>query len=293
MIRSMTGFCRTDTSPNNFLFSIEIKSVNHRFLDIRTYLPKQFQQLEDGIKKKIKERISRGRIDLYVQLKGEATKNEKLTVDLAVWENIKSVVHVLEKDMDRKIDLGLANLLSIRDLIVYQQIEEFELGKYEETLMSGIDRGIEELIRMKEREGEILYDEILEYQKTLKKQIDQIPQYLNEALANYGQRLRKNIESMQIKYDQDDPRIAQEIGIYLDRIDITEEIGRFNAHLVQLSEVIDSVEPVGRKLDFILQELNREANTICSKSNHISITQIGVELKSGIEKIREQIQNVE
>jgi len=289
----MTGFCRTDTSPNNFLFSIEIKSVNHRFLDIRTYLPKQFQQLEDGIKKKIKERISRGRIDLYVQLKGEATKNEKLTVDLAVWENIKSVVHVLEKDMDRKIDLGLANLLSIRDLIVYQQIEEFELGKYEETLMSGIDRGIEELIRMKEREGEILYDEILEYQKTLKKQIDQIPQYLNEALANYGQRLRKNIESMQIKYDQDDPRIAQEIGIYLDRIDITEEIGRFNAHLVQLSEVIDSVEPVGRKLDFILQELNREANTICSKSNHISITQIGVELKSGIEKIREQIQNVE
>jgi uncharacterized protein (TIGR00255 family) len=127
----------------------------------------------------------------------------------------------------------------------------------------------------------------------LQKLVDSLPGHKEEALTLYSRRLRKNLESIELKYDPEDPRIMQEIGIFLDRCDITEEIERFNTHLIQVGEIIRKDEPVGRKLDFLMQELNREANTICSKSNHTAITQIGVDMKCEIEKLREQVQNIE
>jgi uncharacterized protein (TIGR00255 family) len=146
---------------------------------------------------------------------------------------------------------------------------------------------------MRQREGELLFNDIMGHVENLQQLINKVPQFKEDVVESYRQRLANNLEKLQIKYDKNDPRILQEVGIFMDRADITEELERFGSHLVQMRELLEGDLAVGRKLDFILQELYREANTLCSKANHIQVTQIGVDLKCEIEKIREQVQNIE
>lgn len=293
MIKSMTGFCKTDMQYRDLSCSIEIKSVNHRFLDARIHLPKQFQQLEEEVKKQIKGPVQRGKIDVYIQLDKGDEEADRLKLDLNVWENVKAIVSDVEKDLGKPVQINMSDLLSIKNLLSYEQDETIVTEDYKILFDKAVQKGVEELVVMRQREGELLLKELRVHIDNLKQLLQEIAVYKQEALENQRLKLQKNIETLGIKYETDDPRITQEIGIFIDRSDITEEIERFNSHLVQMNELFESPEAVGRKLDFILQELNREANTLCSKSNHISITQIGVNLKSEIEKIREQVQNIE
>ncbi len=293
MIKSMTGFCKTEVQYNNLSCSIEIKSVNHRFLDARVHTPKQFQYLEEVLKKQLKGPIQRGKVDVYIQMDTQSEEKERLKLDAKVWENVKGIVSDIEKDLGKTVQINLADLLSIKNLLPYEQNDKEDVEAYQALFEAALQKGVAELIKMRQREGELLLKELNQHMAKLVELIDAISGYKEEALKNQRLKLQKNLETLGAKYEENDPRIMQEIGIFMDRSDITEEIERFNSHLVQMNELFSSQEAVGRKLDFILQELNREANTLCSKSNHISITQIGVNLKSEIEKIREQVQNIE
>jgi uncharacterized protein (TIGR00255 family) len=289
----MTGFCKAEVQYNNLSCSIEIKSVNHRFLDARIHFPKQFQHFEEVLKKQLKGPIQRGKVDVYIQIETQSEEKERLKLDEKVWENVKGIVIDIEKDLGKTVQINLSDLLSIKNLLSYEQNETEDLEAYQALFETAIQKGVAELTRMRQREGELLLKELNQHMSKLAELIDAISGYKEEALMNQRLKLQKNLEALGAKYEESDPRIMQEIGIFIDRSDITEEIERFNSHLVQMNELFSSQEAVGRKLDFILQELNREANTLCSKSNHISITQIGVSLKSEIEKIREQVQNIE
>ncbi|MBU2647509.1 YicC family protein [bacterium] len=293
MIKSMTGFCKTTVQHKHLSCSIEIKSVNHRFLDAKIHLPKQFQQLEETLKKQIKGPVQRGKVDVYIQMETGVEEKERLKLDKRVWENVKGIVSDIEMDLGKTIQINLSDLLSIRNLLPYEQNDTEDVDDYLELFELAVQEGVVELTKMRQREGELLLKELMLHMSELTTLIDGISGYTAEALENQKLKLKRNLELLGAQYDENDPRIMQEIGIFMDRCDITEEIERFNSHLVQMNELLLNQEAVGRKLDFILQELNREANTLCSKSNHISITQIGVNLKSEIEKIREQIQNIE
>ncbi len=293
MIKSMTGFCKAEIQHQNLSCSIEIKSVNHRFLDARVHLPKQFQHLEEILKKQLKGPLQRGKVDVYIQVEKDKEEKEQLKLDEIVWKNVKAIVSDIEQDIGKTVQINLSDLMNVRNLLSYDQGETEELEPYQALFEAAIQKGIEELTKMRQREGELLFKELNLHLRNMTELIQGIAAHKEEALENQRLKLQKNIESLGTKYQEDDPRILQEIGIYLDRSDITEELERFNSHLMQMNELFQSQEAVGRKLDFILQELNREANTLCSKSNHISITQIGVNLKSEIEKVREQVQNIE
>ncbi|MCP4757012.1 MAG: YicC family protein [Proteobacteria bacterium] len=292
MIRSMTGFCKSEAVFENITCNIEIRSVNHRFFDAKVHLPRQFQYLEDKLKKQLKSSISRGKIDVYFQVDAEIEQTEKLSINPSLWENVKSTVKTFEKDLGKEVQINMSGLLGIKGLVVYEQ-EEKNLEDYEKIFDLAMEKGVPELLEMKKREGELLYKEIIQHVDQLQKLIEEIPKYREEIIEKQREKFEKNLKTLALKYDQNDPRIMQEIGIFLDRCDITEEIERFRTHLIQMRDLLSSSDPVGRKLDFLLQELNREANTLCSKSNHTSTTQTGVELKCEIEKIREQIQNIE
>lgn len=292
MIKSMTGFCKTEVIHQDINCSIEIRSVNHRYLEARMYLPKQFQYYEEPLKRKLKKTIHRGKVDVFFQLDAINGKAEKLSVNTEIWSNVKSIVSMLEKDVGHTIQLGLTDLLQIKGLLAYEQ-EDLNAGEFEALFEKAVERAAAELTIMREREGELLAKEIEDHITALEALVKKLPEYRQEVINAYRQRLEKNLQLLQVSLDENEPRISQEIGLFIDKSDVTEEIERINTHLVQFRELIESNEPVGRKLDFILQELFREANTLCSKANHIQVTQIGVEMKSEIEKIREQIQNIE
>ncbi|MBT3227180.1 MAG: YicC family protein, partial [Deltaproteobacteria bacterium] len=271
----MTGFCKAEVQYNNLSCSIEIKSVNHRFLDARIHFPKQFQHFEEVLKKQLKGPIQRGKVDVYIQMGTLSAEKERLKLDEKVWENVKGIVTDIEKDLGKTVQINLSDLLSIKNLLSYEQNETEDLEAYQALFETAIQKGVAELTQMRQREGELLLKELNQHMSKLAELIEAISGYKAEALMNQRLKLQKNLEALGAKYEESDPRIMQEIGIFMDRSDITEEIERFNSHLVQMNELFSSQEAVGRKLDFILQELNREANTLCSKSNHISITQIG------------------
>ncbi|MBU2512238.1 YicC family protein [bacterium] len=292
MIKSMTGFCKTEAEYKELRCNVEVKSVNHRFLESRIHLPRQFQYLEENLKRLLKQKINRGKVDVYIQLDETHILDEKLSLNPNVLKNVNSIIEGIEKDIHRDLQVNLSDLLQVKGLFKYEQ-EEKTLEDYEALFSLAVEKGAEELIKMRSREGELLFADIMEHVELMQKYVGQVPELREEVVESHRQRLKKNLENLQLKYDDDDPRIMQEVGVFMDRSDITEEVERFGSHLVQMRELMLSDEPTGRKLDFLMQEFHREANTLCSKANHIQVTQIGVDLKCEIEKIREQVQNIE
>ncbi len=292
MIKSMTGYCKTEISLGDQSCSAEVRSVNHRFLEARISLPKQFQYFEETLKRRLKKRVNRGKIDINLVMAFQEAEQGGLAITSGLWENLKTIKQELQDDIEQKIGLSIADLLNIKGLLVFEQ-PEIDSSKYESCYEKALDAGIDGLLEMRTREGELLYDEISKHLTNLKGLIEQIPPFLEQVLEKYRSRLKKNLHNLQLKYDQNDPRLMQEIGLFIDKSDVTEEIERFRSHLTHLNELLRTDIPVGRKVDFLLQELNREANTLCSKSCSSEMTALGVEMKCEIEKIREQVQNIE
>lgn len=288
----MTGFCKTEAQNEDQTCNIEIRSVNHRFLEARVSLPSELQYLSESLKKQLKKQLSRGKVDVSISVKNESHSEVALTLNANLWNSVKQLHQKVEADLGRQVDISMSNILGVKDLVSYDT-PKFESEKCETFIKDSLEKAVIELIKMRQYEGELLFKEIDNHLNCLKTNIDLIPQYLEEMAVKFKERLIRNINKLNIDVSADDPRIIQEIGIFADKSDISEEIERFNTHLIHFRKLIDSEEAVGRKLDFLTQELNREANTICSKSNHTKVSQIGVELKSEIEKIREQIQNIE
>lgn len=293
MTISMTGFGRAVTSEDNrFNFTVEIKSVNHRYLDLNIKMPRNLLSLENKIREAVKEKINRGKLDIFI------TQNlyEKDDVEVSFNEALgDSYFKSLEKIRERyKVndDISVSLIARFPEVITLEkrEVESEEIWK---VLRKPLNEAIDVLLKMRSDEGEKLSQDIISKCDIIKRFVDDIEVRAPLVIDDYKNKLNSRLKELIENSSIDEGRIAAEVAIFADKASIDEEIVRLNSHIIQLKENLKKEEPVGRKLDFIVQEMNREANTISSKANDLEIVNLSINIKNYIEKIREQIQNIE
>lgn len=292
MIKSMTGFGREQGVVEGYEIQVEIRSVNHRYFEFSSRIPRSFSYLDEKLKSFVSERVSRGKVEVSVTI----SKTEGVEAEIEVNQEIAAgYVNALR---NANIKLGLNDDLSLSDITRFPDV--FKIQKVqddEEVVWNAVKQicfeALNRFINMRETEGQKMYEDIssrLDFIEEKTNEIEKISPLISE---NYKNRLYSKIKETLEDRDIDEQRVLTEVAIFSDKIAVDEETVRLHSHVSQLRELINSSEPVGRKLDFLVQELNREVNTIGSKAQDLSVTKTVVELKSEIEKIREQIQNIE
>ncbi len=291
MITSMTGFGTRQGTWQGGTVTVEVRSVNHRFLETSVRVPKSMSGVEEVFKKSIQQCCSRGRVDLTVQVQAGRSGARSVQLDAALAKQYHQALRTLQRTLklEGSIDIGL--MAGVRDIIVFsdEPADEGKLAKLVEKLAL---QAVQDLAKMRQKEGVMLAHDILERIDTLSGLKAQValraPAIAQEAYERMKARVEKLIGAI-----PDVPRLNQELAVYADRSDITEELVRLDAHMVQFRHTVQSTEPVGKTLDFLLQEMGREVNTMGSKANDATITACIVNMKAELERIREQVQNVE
>jgi uncharacterized protein (TIGR00255 family) len=287
----MTGFGRSRITSAAFSVNVEVKSVNHRFSEINVRMPRHLLKVEDKIKKKLNEHLRRGRAEVYIMIEGEGAVTRKIQVDWKLLEDYYLFIKQARDKFNIEGEVELQDLLSRNEFL---HIEEIDAGN--EELESLVLRATEEAVllckQMRVTEGEELKKDLLFSLGQLDTNIDELKEYAPLVASAYRERLLKKIEEL-IQGQIDETRVLTEVAIFADKIDINEELTRLRSHIQQFKQTLSQVEPIGRKLDFLVQEMNREANTIGSKANDSTITKKVVEIKSLLEKLKEQVQNIE
>ena len=292
MIKSMTGYGRTETVWEGRNIVVEAKSVNHRFLEISLRLPAVLFPLEMEFKKKIGEKFKRGRIELFIRLEGEGADTSKVNLNLEIARNYFDVLNRLKEEFGLQGQIGLKELTGFRDI--------FSLPtdiKPSPEFLSQVENNLQEalamLMKMRQEEGFVMYQDMEERLGAIKKILATIKTRAPQVILEYQKRLAERIKELAAGYTLDDARLAQEVAVIAERCDITEEVVRLQSHISQFESLLQSEEAQGKKIDFLLQEMNREINTIGSKSNDIEIARQVIEAKSETSKLREQAQNIE
>lgn len=291
-MESMTGYGSAEGSSSLGAVSVEVRSVNHRFCDITLRLPRRLSPLEGRIKELIKSRFSRGRIDMSVRLDSTKKNGYRLEPDLEMAQQYLDALRALKAKLRLKGEIDLEMIAQAKDIIVPAEDEEEVEGHWGE-IRESIERSLDALKEMRRQEGEGLGMDLRRRFQSIRSLLEQIKGRGPLVLEDYRRRLGRQIRNMVEGMELDPLRFNQEVAFFADRSDITEETVRLAGHLAQLDQMLDAKEPMGRKLEFLLQEVHREANTISSKANDEAISQAVVEIKGELEKIREQIQNIE
>ncbi|MGL5634876.1 MAG: YicC/YloC family endoribonuclease [Sarcina sp.] len=294
MVRSMTGFGRACTEEGKERsFSIEIKSVNHRYLDINIRMPKSMFSLEDKIRRCIKETLNRGKVDLFINYKNYAKTDSLAKVNLDFAKTYVSALENLKEAFPEiKNDISLSLISKHPDVIITEEKEE-NLDDIWSEIEPLLKKSINGLVEMRRFEGGKLKDDIINKTFEIESLVNSIAKKADVLVSNYKAKLEERLKEILKTVDIDENRIAMELAIFADKVAVDEEITRLNSHIIHLRETLSLSEPVGRKLDFIMQEMNREANTIASKSTDLNITNKVIDIKNILEKIREQVQNIE
>ncbi|WP_446899453.1 YicC/YloC family endoribonuclease [Clostridium sp. LBM24168] len=292
MIKSMTGFGRGNVDSPDRSFMVEMKTVNHRYCDLNIRMPKSFMPIEDRIRKFILEKINRGKVDVFIAQVNYENKMAKAVLD----ENLAdSYVECLENIRDRyhiKEEPSLELISKFPDVITIKQKDE-NLDEIWNVLKPALEGALHLLLAMREREGLKLKNNVILKCNSITKYLNAINERSDVLVDEFRQKLNERLKELLKGYDLDENRIAMEVAIFADKSCIDEEIVRLGSHVEQFKDTLELNEPVGRKLDFILQEMNRETNTIASKSTNLKITKLVLNIKNEIEKIREQVQNIE
>lgn len=291
---SMTGYGRAETQIEGRKWMIEIKSLNHRYVEIITRLPNVLSSLEVDIKKRVGERIFRGRIEVSIQADAESGPDNGVQYGLNVplLRNYHSLLVRIKEELNLKEEIDLRTLVRFKEIFIPSETR-FDPAVAWGGLQKTLDEAIDALIRMRKVEGEALKKDFLARLDTLTRHLDSAKARAPRTVLEYKQRLQERIRELTDGLDMDPVRLSQEVALLADKSDITEEIVRFESHIAQMEKLLQSPEAIGRKLDFLLQEMGREVNTLGSKSNDIAIGQDVIELKSELAKLREQAQNVE
>jgi len=292
MIRSMTGFGRRQGTWSGGAVIVEVRSVNHRFLETSIRLPKPLAAHEDRIKKLIQAQCARGRIDLSVVAQGGRGGSRPLQLDAALANQYHQALRTLQRSLKLggTIDIGL--IAGFRDIIVLaeQPADDPKLAKAVERL---VRQALQDLLGMRKKEGALLGKDLLGRLSTMHKFADQIKAKAPTVAPESFERMKARVGKLLDADPPDLPRLHQELAVYADRSDITEELVRLDAHMIQFEQTVQRADSVGKTLDFLLQEMGREINTIGSKANDLTITSSVVQMKTELERLREQIQNVE
>ena len=292
MIRSMTGFGRGKSENDGKSFTIEIKSVNHRYFETNIRMPRMLISFEDKIRKIIGEKVKRGKLDVFVtQCNYEkddayAYLNEKLA------ESYMNCFRVLKDKYDLRDDISVSQIARLPEVITLKQREE-EVSETFDGIEQSLSEALEALVFMREREGEKLLEDVMCKCDLINGLVEKVKERAPIIFYEYKGKLTQRLNAIHKEVEFDENRVAMEVAIFIDKAGIDEEIVRLTSHIQQMKETLIIDGPVGRKLDFIIQEMNRETNTIASKANDLEILNTVISMKSEIEKIREQIQNIE
>ena len=292
MIRSMTGFGRDHRIIDGKEYIVEIRSVNSRYYEFNAKLPRQYMFLEEKLKSLVKSKMSRGKVEVSLSIYNIAAAETAVSVNDGVVENYLKVLRAAGEKFGLQDDLTLSSVFRMTDAFTVVRAETDE-DKIWAAVKETAEAALERFVSMRETEGVKMRDDILEKLANIEKMTEQVCEYAPETVTAYREKLFAKMQEILENKQIDEQRILLEAGIYAEKIAVDEETVRLKSHFVQFRDMMNSDEPVGRKLDFLVQEMNREVNTTGSKAQDIRITRLVVDMKSEIEKIREQIQNIE
>ena len=293
MIRSMTGFGRGFYTTTEREYTVEIKSVNHRYTDVSIKLPYVLGFAEEKIKKKILDKIERGKIDVTITFVNNSDLGKKITINKSLAKNYIEELRKLQEENNIIDDISIMKISRLPDILNIQQDDNSDILWKE--LDKALEDAINSLVETKEKEGRKLAEDLLNRLDVIHENILKISQYSTGLIEQYVVKLRDRIKEMLQTDIVDEARISQEVVLYADKSSIEEEITRLKSHITQFKELLqsESIKKTGKRLDFIIQEMNREINTIGSKSNCLEITNLVIDLKTELEDVREQVQNIE
>jgi uncharacterized protein (TIGR00255 family) len=288
----MTGYGRGEWQGEGRRVEVEVKSFNHRYLDISLRLPRRLASLESQVRNFIKQRLSRGRVEFFVQVDNSSLPEQKLELDVALAKDLHFALKSLKEVLGIPGEIRIETMANFKDIFGHKEVE-IDLEKEWAFLQGALEGALNGLEKMRSQEGLTLREDFLCRLQTIEEMIGAIEEKAPGVLRASHDRLAERVRELSGALSIDEGRLAQEVAYLAERSDITEELVRIRSHLNQFREMLDRPEPMGRKLEFLLQEINREANTIGSKASDAGMAQVIVGVKSELEKMREQVQNVE
>lgn len=288
----MTGFGQGEASNQEWSVKVEMKSVNHRYLDLWLRIPKQYSLLEEPIRMLIQEEMSRGRVEVSVNIEEFGDRQRNVRINKPLLNGYLAALETIQQELGIKESIKLDHILQLPDLL---ELEEPDVNwdSLQETVLKAVRTALDELEAMRRNEGYQLSQDILMKISLIERHVDRISEIAPAVVQDYRERLKERLGDLLDGTTITEERFVGEVALFADKCSIDEELVRLRSHIQQFRQSIEKESPVGRKLDFLLQEMNREINTIGSKGNNVGIAGLVVDVKSELEKIREQVQNIE
>lgn len=292
MVKSMTGHGRHESVLHGRTLVIELKSVNNRYLDCNVRLPRVYICAEDGVQRRVKAAISRGKVDVYVNIENNTEEAVSVTLNQPVAAGYMEALHTMADTFGLESNVSIDLLAKFPDVFKVDKVPE-DLEELTADIHAVTEEALRDFDAMRSREGEKLEADLLGRLVTLENFTHQVEQRSPQTVADYRARLTAKLQEVLADRQLDESRVLTEAAIFADKVAVDEETVRLHSHIAQFREMLAGGSPIGRKLDFLIQEMNRETNTIGSKCNNLEISTIVVNMKAEIEKIREQVQNIE
>ena len=292
MIKSMTGFGAGDAETADFKVHVEIKAVNQRFLETNYHMPYSMNMFEAQLTQKIREYASRGKLDINIRFQDLRDKAIAVQIDKGLAEAYGKALQEISSQLGLSAPVTAAQIAAYPDVLKLNE-ENANLEAAQPVLLAALEQALASFVAMRETEGKNIQRDLLARIDTLESFVSELERLAPEIVAAYRQKLDNLLAECLAKEDIDESRVIQEVALFTDKVNYTEETVRLRSHFDQFRQIVSSKEPVGRKLDFLIQEMNREINTVASKANSAGAARFVVDVKSEIEKIREQIQNIE
>ena len=291
-MKSMTGFGRAKLEKNNRIYTIEIKSVNHKYNDITIKMPRTFSYLEDKIKKEISSNIARGKIDVYISFENYSQEGKQVLINQELVNEYMKQFKILAEQNNLNLNVPVTEITKLPDILTLKETEESE-DIIENELLECLKEATTNFTRMREQEGNKIKEDLKVRIEKIEKEVEKISEYSTRLVEEYVVKLEQRIKEL-LKTDViDETRLATEVVIYADKCSVEEELTRLRSHIEQFKNMLEEAKPIGKKMDFLIQEMNREINTTGSKSGSLEITNLVINIKTELEDIREQVQNIE
>ncbi len=287
----MTGYGKANLIENNREYQIEIKSVNHRYLDITVKMPRVLSYLEEVVKKEIASQVKRGKIDVFITFQNNQAEGKEIKINQELAKIYIEQLKKLAKEEEISANIEVTEISKLPDVLNIQNKQEDETIKNE--LLDTVKQATHNLVQMRATEGSKIAEDLLARITTIQEKVKEISLLSTGLIEEYVVKLEGRIKEILKNQELDEARLAQEVVIYADKCSIEEEVTRLKSHISQFEMLLNTEEAIGKKLDFIIQEMNRETNTIGSKANNLEITNGVIEIKTELENVREQVQNIE
>ena len=291
MIKSMTGYGKANLSQKEREYEVEIKSVNHRYLDISVKMPRVLSYLEEEVKKEIASKVKRGKIDVFINFENSSTEGKEIKINTEIAKIYIDELKKLAKQENILANIEVTEISKFPDVLSIQNKQEDETIKNE--LLQTVSQATEKLVQMRSVEGNKIAEDLFVRIQAIQEKVKEISSLSTGLIEEYVVKLEGRIKEILKNQEVEEARLAQEVVIYADKCSVEEEVTRLKSHISQFEKLLKADEAIGKKLDFIIQEMNRETNTIGSKANNLEITNDVIDVKTELENIREQIQNIE